>query len=65
MVIKLNTNKSYYAEDKIKSPKARPVTYTISLITTNSYRTSLIYNIFEKNAIDQVPYFKINYISVA
>ena len=34
MVSKLNTDKTYLEKDKFKSPKALPVTYIITLITT-------------------------------
>ena len=61
MVSKKITDKTYFDKDKIKSPNALPVTYIITLITTNSYITSLIYHIFESNAIYQLPYFKIKY----
>ena len=61
MVSKLNTDKTYLEKDKFKSPKTLPVTYIITLITTNSYITSLIYHIFKSSAIYQQPYFKIKY----
>ena len=34
MVSKLNTDKTYLEKDKFKSPKALPVTYIITLVTT-------------------------------
>ena len=34
VVSKLNTDKTYLEKDKLKSPKALPVTYIITLITT-------------------------------
>ena len=61
MVSKKITDKTYFGKDKNKSPKALPVTYIITLITTNSYITSLIYHIFKSSAIYQLPYFKIKY----
>ena len=61
MVSKKSTDKTYFNKDKIKSPNALPVTYVITLITTNSYIILLIYHIFESNAIYQLPYFKIKY----
>ena len=51
MVSKKITDKTYFDKDKIKSSNALPVTYIITLITTNSYITSLIYHIFESNTI--------------
>ena len=62
MVSKKITDKTYFDKDKIKSSNALPVTYIITLITTNSYIISLIDHIFESNAIYQLPYFKIKYI---
>ena len=64
MVSKKITDKTYFDKDKIKSPNALPVTYIITLITTNSYITSLIYHIFESNAIYRLPCYKIKYIHV-
>jgi len=61
MVSKKITDKTYFDKDKIKSPNALPVTYIITLITTNSYITSLIYHIFESNAIYRLPCYKIKY----
>jgi len=61
MVSKKITDKTYFGKNKNKSPKALPVTYIITLITTNSYITSLIYHIFKSSAIYQLPYFKIKY----
>jgi len=34
VVSKLNTDKTYLEKDKFKSPKALPVTYIITLVTT-------------------------------
>ena len=53
MVSKKITDKTYFDKDKNKSPNALPVTYIITLITTNSYITSLIYHIFKSSAIYQ------------
>ena len=61
MVSKKITDKTYFGKNKNKSPKALPVTYIITLITTNSYITSLIYHIFKSSAIYQLPCFKIKY----
>ena len=61
MVSKKITDKTYFGKDKNKSPKALPVTYIITLLTTNSCTTSLIYHIFKSSAIYQQPYFKIKY----
>ena len=61
MVSKKITDKTYFDKDKIKSSNALPVTSVITLITTNSYITLLIYHISESNAIYQLPYFKIKY----